>query len=104
VVASHILGGGLVAGDLNQLDGAQHRDPDQLEDGPDGEDQGESVPGDVVTQFVVDDIAGSAGRGGKSGDIWLGLVKDPAICHFEPLTSNRQLDKQDDANFEGDDI
>lgn len=38
VVAAHVLVGGLVAGDLDELDGAQHRDPDELEGDPDIKD------------------------------------------------------------------
>lgn len=56
-MASHIFIRRLVARDLDELDSAQHRDPDQLKNDPHVENQGESVPSDIVTQGVIDDIA-----------------------------------------------
>lgn len=74
MVTSHVLVGCLVARDLDELYGAQHRDPDQLEGNPHIKNQSEGVPRGVVTQCVVDDIAGSIGRGGQRIDICIMLV------------------------------
>ena len=64
MVASHVLVGCLVARDLDELDSTQHRDPDQLESDPHIKNQGEGVARGIVTQCVVDDIAGGIGRSG----------------------------------------
>lgn len=64
VVAAHVFVGGLVAGDLNELDSAKHGDPDQLDDDPDIEDEGESVTGYNVTQRVIDNVALGTRNGG----------------------------------------
>lgn len=63
-MTSHVLIGGLVARDLNELDGAQHRDPDQLQGDPHIKDQGKGVTRGIITQCIVDDIACGVGRGG----------------------------------------
>lgn len=47
-VASHIFISRLVARDLNKLYRAQHRDPHQLENGPDAENQGKCVSRDII--------------------------------------------------------
>lgn len=74
MVASHVLVGCLVARDLDELDGAQHRDPDQLEGDPHIKNQREGVARGVVTQCVVNNIAGSIGGGGQRIDICIMLV------------------------------
>lgn len=68
-VASHVLERGLVAGNLDQLNCAQHGHPNQLEDDPDIEDQSEGVSGDVVAQRVIDDVALGIGCRRQSSDI-----------------------------------
>lgn len=57
VVASHVLVRGLVARDLDELNSAQHRDPDQLKNDPDVDDQGEGVSSHIVAQSIVDNAA-----------------------------------------------
>lgn len=56
-VSSHVLVSCLVARDLNELNGAEHCDPDQLKDSPNGDDQGKGVSGDIVTQSVINNVA-----------------------------------------------
>lgn len=79
VVAAHVLVGCLVTGDLDELDGAQHRDPDQLEGDPHIKNQREGVAGGVVTQCVVDNIASSIGRSGERIDICIILVDRSSV-------------------------
>jgi hypothetical protein len=69
VVAAHVFVGGLVAGDLHELHGAEHRNPDQLEDDPDIEHEGESVPGYDVTQCLIDNVALGTCNGWQTLDI-----------------------------------
>jgi hypothetical protein len=69
VVATHVLVGSLVAGDLHELYGAEHRDPDQLEDDPDIEDKSKSVTSHDVTQCVIDDVALGTCNGWQTLDI-----------------------------------
>lgn len=69
VVAAHVLVCGLVAGDLHELYGAEHRDPDKLENDPDIEDESESVTSHDVTERVVDNVALGTGNGWQTLDI-----------------------------------
>ena len=69
MVAAHILVGSLIAGDLHELYGAEHRDPNQLEDDPDIEDEGESVTSHDVTERVVDNVALGTGNRWQALDI-----------------------------------
>jgi hypothetical protein len=48
-VAPHVFISRLVARDLDKLYSAQHRDPHQLENSPDTEDQGKSVSRNIIT-------------------------------------------------------
>ena len=57
MVASHVLVRGLVTRDLHKLDSAQHRDPDQLKNDPDVDDQGKGVSSHIVAQSIVDNAA-----------------------------------------------
>lgn len=89
VVASHVLVGCLVARDLDELDGAQHCDPDQLEGDPHIKNQREGVARGVVTQSVINNIAGSIGRSGERIDICIMLV-DRSWVMFSLTTKNPQ--------------
>jgi len=54
VVASHVLVRGLIARDLDKLNSAQHRDPDQLKNDPNVDDQNKGVSSRIVAQSIID--------------------------------------------------
>lgn len=65
----HVLVCGLVAGDLDELDYAQHGDPDELEPDPNCEDDGERVAFDSAAERLGEDIAFDVRWSGECFDI-----------------------------------
>lgn len=56
-MALHVLVGGLVAGDLDELHDAQHGHPDELEGDPDRKDDREGVAFDSTAECLGKDVA-----------------------------------------------
>lgn len=56
-MSAHGLVGGEIARDLEELDAEQHRDPGELEGGPDGEHDGEGVLVETFAEVGGEDVA-----------------------------------------------
>ena len=73
-VALHVLEGGLVAGDLDELHDQEHGDPDELEGGPESEEDGPWV---AVYEGADGGVEYRAGGGG------LGVGDGVDVCEDE---------------------
>lgn len=56
-MASHVFIRRLIPRDLDQLHGAEHRNPNELQGNPDVKDDGESVSKDETAKYVIENIA-----------------------------------------------
>lgn len=68
-MASHVLICCLISGDLNQLNGAKHSNPDQLNTYPNIKYKGERVPDHEITKRIINYIALGRRRCWQSVDI-----------------------------------
>lgn len=99
-MASHIFIGRLVSGDLNQLNGRKHRNPDKLNAYPEDKDERKSVTEHITTQCIIDDATLKFEGGRQDVDVSRYVSRNMHLKTKGILTVNSQPHKKGDANLQ----